>query len=217
MRFLNNSIVLLLGIFLISGCKCGDGNAPDPIENTENIGVAPPKRDISAPRTDEEGNFIYEVGPDADIRLPDGLVIRAGELSAEKKLFSMLDDPDFKVSEDKTLGWVTLDRIYFSRGSARLSESSHTQIENLIALLHAFPEAKIKIGGYTDNTGDQDSNLEISGNRAKAAADRIIDGGIASERLEWEGYGETHFVCPENDTDGCKAQNRRVDIRMIKK
>lgn len=217
MRFLSAYIVIPVILFLIAGCKCGDRNAPDPIENTENIGVAPPKRDISAPRVDEDGNFIYEVGPDTDIRLPDGLVIKAGEFTAEKKLFSMLDDNDFQISEDKTIGWVTLDRIYFSSGSANLSESSAAQIDNLISLLHAFPESKVKLGGYTDNSGDEESNLKISENRAKAAADELLAGGIAEDRISYEGYGETHFVCPENDTEECRAQNRRVDLRITKK
>lgn len=45
----------------------------------------------------------------------------------------------------------------------------------------------------------------------------VIGDGIAADRLSAEGYGPEHPVCPANDTDVCKAQNRRVDLRVVQK
>src|SRR5690606_16003726 len=152
-----------------------------------------------------------------EIKLPNGTSLSVGEKSSENRLFTMLNDANFTVSEDKTQGWVTLDRVYFPTGKAALTETSKTQIANLVHLLKAFSTASVKVGGYTDNTGDATVNKQVSTDRAKTVADQIIAGGIEANRIESEGYGAEHFVCEANDTDECKAQNRRVDIRITKK
>ena len=53
--------------------------------------------------------------------------------------------------------------------------------------------------------------------RAKIVADKIIANGVTAANIASEGYGSDHPVCAANDTPECKAQNRRVDIRVTKK
>jgi K(+)-stimulated pyrophosphate-energized sodium pump len=43
----------------------------------------------------------------------------------------------------------------------------------------------------------------------------ITELGIAADRVEAEGYGSQHPVCAANDTDECKAKNRRIDVRVL--
>ena len=45
----------------------------------------------------------------------------------------------------------------------------------------------------------------------------LIEAGIAKERLEAEGYGPEFPVCAANDTPECKAQNRRIAVRVTAK
>lgn len=208
-------LTLLIGSsFLLTSCKC-DKNAvvQDSVAtDTEQVDTS-----LATSRLDAEGNYIYDIGNNIEIALPDGSKMNVGENSSENKLFKMLSDENFQVSDDKTQGWVTLDRVYFSSGKAELSDNSQAQISNIITLLKLFPTATVKVGGYTDNTGDAAVNKRVSTERAKTVADQIIAGGIDASRIESEGYGAEHFVCPANDTDECKAQNRRVDIRITKK
>ncbi|MGP2570711.1 OmpA family protein [Ornithobacterium rhinotracheale] len=166
---------------------------------------------------DDDGNYIYDVGTFLDINLPDGTVINVGANSTESKLYKMLSDDAFKVSDDKTQGWITLDGVTFAKGSASLKDSSKRQIDNIAAILKAYPNAKVKFGGYTDNTGSAEANQKISAERAEAVMNAVIGDGIAADRLSAEGYGPEHPVCPANDTDVCKAQNRRVDLRVVQK
>lgn len=212
-------LALFVAAFAIVSCNC-------PKENKDNSSfvpalVAPTAAEETAEeiasKLDADGNYIYEIGSLMDFELPDGVTINAGDNSTEYKLYKQLSDGTFVVSDDKTQNWVTFDRVYFATGSANLTEASQKQVTNIIAILKAFPTAELKIGGYTDSTGSDEVNLQVSEERAKVVVDQIVAGGIDASRVSHEGYGAQHFVCPANDTDECKAQNRRVDLRVTKK
>lgn len=83
--------------------------------------------------------------------------------------------------------------------------------------MKAFPTAKAKLGGYTDNTGAADANVKLSDARANIAVAELVKLGVNKANLKGEGYGPEHPVCAANDTKACKAQNRRVDIRVSSK
>lgn len=210
--------VLLGGAFLLTSCKCErKGEYAVPAAEGEAAAAVADTADASASKLDADGNYIYDIGGNTEITLPDGTKMTVGDNSTEYKLFGMLNDPGFQVSDDKTQGWISFDRVYFQTGKADLTDASKAQVENIIAILKAFPDATAKIGGYTDNTGTEEVNMKVSGDRAKTVADRIIAGGVDGARIASEGYGPNHFVCEANDTDECRAQNRRVDIRVTKK
>lgn len=216
---LNKGILALLvgSTLLFTACKCEKNPNIAATSTTETENVTAGAAETTVAKIDADGNYIYDLGNSIDINLPDGTKMNVGENSSENKLFTMLNDANFTVSDDKTQGWVTLDRVYFPTGKADLSNNSDAQITNLISLLKLFPTATVKVGGYTDSTGDTAVNKQVSTDRAKSVADKIIAGGIEASRIETEGYGAQHFVCEANDTDECKAQNRRVDIRVTKK
>lgn len=164
------------------------------------------------------GNFIYETGNIFTIKLPNGEeIFEIGNNSTEAKLFNFLKDSTLNVNEDKTKGWITLDRVYFDTGKSTLTTESGKQIKNLAQILKAFPKAKVKIGGYTDTTGSEETNKKVSEDRAKIVQEELIKSGVQTERISSEGYGSQHPVCEANDTPECKAQNRRVDIRVLEK
>jgi len=211
------SAVLISSVFIVS-CKCDKSTTyQSPVTSEVETENSATETEIEVGKIDAEGNYIYEVGSLFDLKLPNGANLNIGENSSENKFFKQLSNADFVVSDDKTQGWITLDRVYFASGKAEMTEVSDVQIKNIIEILKAFPTASVKIGGYTDNTGSADVNAKVSTERAKSVADKIISGGIEASRLESEGYGAQHFVCAANDTDECKAQNRRVDIRITKK
>ncbi|MFV0607440.1 MAG: DUF937 domain-containing protein [Niabella sp.] len=164
------------------------------------------------------GNYIYEVGTEKEIKLPDGVTMKVGENSTEAKLYNFLSDANVAVDTvDKGKGWITLDRVYFETGKSVLTSASQSQLKNIAAILKNYPNAKVKMGGYTDNTGSEDVNIKISGERAKIAASELVKLGANAANVESEGYGPQHPVCPANDTPECMAQNRRVDIRVAAK
>jgi K(+)-stimulated pyrophosphate-energized sodium pump len=72
---------------------------------------------------------------------------------------------------------------------------------------------KVKIGAYTDNTGDSAANMALSQRRADTVRRQMISMGIPEDRLEAEGYGEQHPVA-DNSTEEGRARNRRVALRI---
>lgn len=166
---------------------------------------------------DANGNYVYNTGEETTISLPNGATLMVGKNSTEYKLYSFLSDNTVAVDNaDKTKGWIALDRVYFENGKSSLTPESLKQLENIAAILKAYPNAKLKLGGYTDNTGSEATNVKISGQRAETALKAVVKNGVDATRLKSEGYGPQHPIA-SNDTPEGKAQNRRVDVRVTEK
>jgi outer membrane protein OmpA-like peptidoglycan-associated protein/uncharacterized protein YegP (UPF0339 family) len=148
-----------------------------------------------------------------EVKLPDGVSIKVPANGDEKKLIDFLNDG---CQGDLKANWFNLDRVLFKTGKAELNEVSRDQINNLTAIFKAYPNATFKIGGYTDNVGSVASNKKLSGARAATTVNEIVKNGIVATRLASEGYGPENPVCAANDTEECKAKNRRVAIRITK-
>lgn len=212
--------LLALWYFLGKGCnKAETPTAVTPIEDT--TAVKPVETVVNAVKgaIDSIGNFIYDIGNETEIKLKDGTVLKVGDNSTEAKLFKMLDDASWSIDTvDKTKNWIVLDRVYFETGKSVLTAASQAQIKNIAAILKNFPGSSIKLGGYTDNTGDAAINKTISGERAKIVARELVKSGAAAKQVvEAVGYGPEFPVCAANDTPECKAQNRRVDLKVASK
>ena len=84
------------------------------------------------------------------------------------------------------------------------------------AILKAFPNVHIKLGGYTDNTGDKTANMKLSQDRANTVMGELVKLGVAPARLGAEGYGD-QFPVGDNATEEGRQQNRRIAMRVAKK
>ncbi len=160
----------------------------------------------------EAGDWVYEVGQDIKLALKDGKELTVGEYSTENRLVTFING---NAPIDKTT-WFSLDRLYFDTSKSTLKAESKRQLENLAEILKAYPNVNLKIGGYTDSTGDNNFNMKLSQERANVALAELVKLGIDKKRLEAEGYGSQHPVAT-NDTPEGRAQNRRIDVRVTQK
>jgi outer membrane protein OmpA-like peptidoglycan-associated protein len=142
--------------------------------------------------------------------LPDGTNVRIPAGSAEAMLLSSLEGAA-PAGRDS---WYELERVTFETDSATLQPRSTEQLSNVAAILAAYPGARIKVGGYTDNSGDNAANQQLSQARAAAVSRALAGLGVAANRLEAEGYGSAHPVADNNTPEG-RARNRRVAIRVL--
>ena len=153
------------------------------------------------------------LGAFIETKLPDGISLRIPSNGIESKLLSFVQDSSKAV--DKTT-WFSFDRLEFETDSARLKPSSREQLSNVAAILKAYPQVNLKIGGYTDNTGDAAHNLKLSQDRAANTLNELVTLGTAKSRLEAEGFGQ-QFPVADNATPEGRQRNRRIDIRVTKK
>ena len=145
-------------------------------------------------------------------RLPGDIELRIPEYGVEGKLLGFIQGSEAAGTER----WFDFDRLTFDTNSASLRPESEEQLQNIASILKAYPNVRVKIGGYTDNTGDPEANLRLSQARANSVTAELMRLGISSNRLEAEGYGSQHPVA-DNSTEEGRARNRRISIRVTEK
>ena len=145
-------------------------------------------------------------------KLPNGVELNIPKLGVENKLIDFIESSS---PVDKTT-WFDFDRLLFATGSATLEPASQDQLASVAAILKAYPKVKVRIGGYTDNTGDAAANLKLSDARANSVMGELVKLGVEPARMDAKGYGEEHPVA-SNDTDAGRQQNRRISMRVTEK
>ncbi|PLX36771.1 MAG: hypothetical protein C0606_13215 [Hyphomicrobiales bacterium] len=116
--------------------------------------------------------------------------------------------------QDLLTGRMASSRILFDSGKASIQEHSFGLLDNLVYMAQRCPMAGIEIEGHTDADGSDEANQALSEARARAVADYLGGAGVAGDRLSAIGYGESRPVA-SNDTDEGKAQNRRIEFRVV--
>lgn len=166
----------------------------------------------------KSGNYIYETGAPTNLKLANGVAINSiGVNSTESYLYRFLSDPQMQVdSVDLTQGWYNFDKVFFESGKATLTTESLGQLRNIAAILRAYPKARIKLGGYTDNTGDYKVNRQLSEARARTAWASLVEMGVSPARLEARGYGSGYSISA-NETEEGRAKNRRLSVKVLQK
>jgi outer membrane protein OmpA-like peptidoglycan-associated protein len=145
--------------------------------------------------------------------LPGGGNISFPRGSLEDALVVLIEDTGKPLDQGS---WIDFDRLLFDTGSATLQPRSREQLRNVAAILAAYPSTRVKIGGYTDNVGDDAANLDLSRARAESVRSELVALGVPAERLQAEGYGEQHPVA-SNDTETGRSQNRRISLLVLER
>jgi outer membrane protein OmpA-like peptidoglycan-associated protein len=147
------------------------------------------------------------------VKLPDGSELNVPSRGVEARLVSYLNDSSAPVSDTS---WFDFDRLLFDTGKATLQPASQEQLTNIAAILKAYPQVKIRIGGYTDNTGDPAANLALSEDRANNVMAELVRLGVDPSRMSAKGYGDANPIA-DNSTDEGRQKNRRISLRVTDK
>ena len=103
--------------------------------------------------------------------------------------------------------------ILFAVGSAELSDASLKTLTDLNRVLKKYPKNRIVVQGYTDSTGSNAYNQQLSTARAKAVYDYLLGTGLKTLSISYVGYGPANPVA-SNETEEGRAQNRRVVLSI---
>ena len=106
---------------------------------------------------------------------------------------------------------ITIGDVLFETDAALLRSDGRRNVDKLADFMKRYPQRSAMIEGFTDSTGSQDHNQALSGRRAEAVRNAIVERGVDRARLDARGYGEAHPVAG-NDSSSGRQMNRRVEI-----
>ena len=104
--------------------------------------------------------------------------------------------------------------ITFDVGKATIKPESMGEINRIVQLMNENPTLKFSVEGHTDSTGNAASNQTLSEQRSQAIVDKLVELGIAKDRLTAVGKGQNSPIA-DNNTDEGRAKNRRVEFVKI--
>jgi OOP family OmpA-OmpF porin len=145
--------------------------------------------------------------------VPGNLALNVPQDSVEARFLSFIQDPTRGI--DPALSF-NFDHLLFNTNSATLRPGSQEQLGNIAAILRAYPNVHIKIGGHTDNIGSSQRNLKLSQQRANGVMAQLVALGISPDRLEAQGYDDQAPVAANTTAEG-RAKNRRISMSVTQK
>ncbi len=149
------------------------------------------------------------------VRLPNGRELDALRGGIEDRLVIFLNNPASVPGKDV---WFDFDNLNFEHGSANITAESQRQVNNIAQILKAYPKARVKIGGYTDRTGDEAVNKKLSQDRAEAVTTAIKSYGVnANQLLSPEGFGSEFAKIPATASEEERRPDRRISVSVREK
>ena len=115
-----------------------------------------------------------------------------------------------RISDDVLLIHFDLD-ILFPIDSASLSAGSKGSLDEIASVLNEYPKSAIVVQGYTDSTGTEEHNQDLSERRAQAVKSYLVIRGVDEVRMNALGFGESSPIASNSTEDG-RRMNRHVDI-----
>ena len=101
--------------------------------------------------------------------------------------------------------------VRFDQNSSEIAAADAEFLERIAEVAKRCAGYSLGIGGHADRSGDDGYNQKLSLDRATAVRDALVNRGIASERIETQGYASQRPFLPENSREAF-ALNRRVDF-----
>lgn len=110
---------------------------------------------------------------------------------------------------------MVLQGVNFATGSANLTPGSTAILDQVATTLIQRGDVKAEVLGHTDNVGAPDRNLKLSQDRAETVMRYLVSKGVKAANLSARGFGQERPVA-DNSTESGRAQNRRVELRMVR-
>ena len=129
----------------------------------------------------------------------------------EAQIRKLQEDMQAKQTERGTL--VTFGDVLFDLDKAELKPAGMRGIQKLAEFLNENPERKVVVEGYTDSTGSDSYNQQLSERRAQSVRRALTHAGVDPQRIQAVGYGEQYPVA-SNDSPSSRAMNRRVEVTI---
>jgi outer membrane protein OmpA-like peptidoglycan-associated protein len=201
---------LLLPALLIGGLVVADVASLG--RRAPHIGVTAPQPTAPAVRAPEAPELeAPKVGVPTEaagrITLPGGKTLDVAPGGAAAQMAHALGDASTPLPHA-----FAFDNLTFDHGGATIGPNAAKGVDDLAAMLQAYPSAHVRVMGHADATGSDAANQALSESRAKAIKDALVAKGIAPDRIETAGEGARRSV-PGADPES--AVNRRAVVVLL--
>ncbi|RKH40011.1 hypothetical protein D7Y23_35435 [Corallococcus sp. AB050B] len=202
------------------GCPDTKPAPPPPVDSDGDGLMDPDDKCPNAPE-DKDGFQDEDGCPDPD-NDKDGIPDTADKCPLEPETINGVEDEDGCPDKGKVKVLVEgeriliLEKVYFATNKDVILPRSFPILKQVAAVLRANPQVELlRVEGHTDSQGNDASNLDLSKRRAASVKTFLVNEGIAAERLESEGFGETKPV-DTNKTAAGRENNRRVEFNITR-
>jgi outer membrane protein OmpA-like peptidoglycan-associated protein len=193
---------------------------PEPVD-TDSDGIVDGTDRCATEPEDKDGFEDADGCPDPD-NDKDGIADGDDQCPAEQETINGVTDEDGCPDKGKVKVRVESERIvieekvYFATNKDVILERSYSLLAQVAQVLRANPHIElVRVEGHTDDVGTVAYNQDLSQRRANNVRARLIEEGIAPERLEAVGYGKSRPVDPAT-TAAARENNRRVEFIIVR-
>ncbi len=140
----------------------------------------------------DDGSFAFPLDRGVSYTMMAGA---KGYLNQRQEFTSDIAEEDAEYGVDFILASinkpVVVDNIFYDFDKATLRPESKAALDELAVILRENPNVTIEMASHTDRKGSDEYNIDLSSRRARSVIDYLISVGIASDRLQSQGYGES--------------------------
>jgi len=183
-----------------------DCDTKDELNTEEEVAEVKPK--------EEKPNNTKPVVKDEPVVTPQEPVVYSKPLEKyeEPKIMTELRNPK-KLTTGQT---IRLKNLYFQADTSTINKSSYGVLKELSSFLKQNTNFVIEVGGHTNNVPEDDYCDDLSRKRARQVYKFLMESGVNRDQMSFKGYGKKHPIASNETTVG-RAQNQRVEIKIISK
>jgi outer membrane protein OmpA-like peptidoglycan-associated protein len=133
------------------------------------------------------------------------------ELSRERSALNAALDKIADIDLSAAGAVLTLPDILFQVDKANLKPEAEMTLAKLAGIMLAVHDCDAVITGYTDSTGKEKFNMDLSAKRAGSVLAFLSAEGVSEARMVAVGLGPQNPIA-DNSTAAGRSQNRRVEI-----
>jgi OOP family OmpA-OmpF porin len=109
--------------------------------------------------------------------------------------------------------------INFDFDKSNIKSEFRPVLDEAAQILADNPSVRVTIEGHTDSIGSDAYNQRLSERRASAVRRYLVSKGVAEDRLDVVGKGETEPIAPNTQPNGRdnpegRAMNRRAELKV---
>jgi outer membrane protein OmpA-like peptidoglycan-associated protein len=197
-----------------------NGETNEPLAGTTVTLVDGDDNVIDTHVTDASGKYAFPLKSDTDYRIKvdkEGFFKQSARITTKGKTSTIIKT-DFKLFPLVVDQVVRLENIFYDYNKWNIRADAAVELDKLVLTLQDNPTVKIELSSHTDCRGKDAYNMNLSEKRAKSAVDYIISKGIAADRVQSKGYGES------KPSEGCECtkcsedehqRNRRTEFKVL--